>query len=270
MHFPTQRPIRLLVGLLLLAAQPAFSESSPEAQKWLDKLVGIYDKGSFLLDFDGTLSLSQPGASMNGTLAGKITYGDSTHLRAVLSMRFAGAEAGNEMGMEVINIHDGETIWTEVSSPLLGGRQITRISIEEAKNLSGQPSGASGIGGSPASLDPISQLKSMTESMDFEVLRIADGQVELQAPITAETQGLGQLGSIPGIEAFVLVLEESTGHPVGFRSVGAEGSVPVITMSFENLVFVDPARLATDTFVYEVPAGAQVLDLGAGAKRQDS
>ncbi len=265
----TQRSVLLLFGLLLLAAQPAVSESSPEAQKWLDKLVGIYDQGSFLLDFDGTLSLSQPGASMNGTLEGKITYGDATHLRAALTMRFAGVEAGSEMGMEILNIHDGETIWTEVTSPLLGGRQITKVSIEEAKNLDGQLSG-SGIGGSPTSLDPISQLQSMTEALDFEVLRIADGRVELEAPLTEETQGLGQLGSIPGVEAFVLILEESTGHPVGFRSVGAEDSVPVITMSFENLVFVDPAKLAGDTFVYEVPAGAQILDLGAGARRQDS
>ena len=86
MHFPAKRPVRLLLGLLLLTAQPAVSESSPEAQKWLDKLVGIYDQGSFLLDFDGTLSLSQPGASMNGTLEGKITYGDAKHLRAALEM----------------------------------------------------------------------------------------------------------------------------------------------------------------------------------------
>lgn len=261
-------PILLLA---LAAALPATAESTPEAQKWLDKLVGIYDQGAFLLDFDGTLSLSQPGASMSGRIQGKITYGDSTHLRAAISMRFAGIEAGEEMSMEILNLHDGETIWTDVTSPLLGGRQVTKLSIEDSREFASQLSGGTGIGGSSASLDPVSQLKSMTETMDFEVLGINDGQVELKALLTEEARGnLGQLGAIPGIDSFILTVEEKTGHPTGFRSVSAGDAAPVISMEFDNLIFVDRSRLAADTFVYQIPEGAQILDVGATLSRPGS
>ena len=238
-------PLALLASLALLGplSPPLAAESSPEAQKWLDKLQTVFEKGSFTLEFSGSLAAASVG---EGTLEGNITYGDPTHSKARIVLELAAPEGsgGDAAKMQLLSVQDGTSKWDEVE--MLGAYQVTRAPLEAA--------------GATAGLDPVSQLRQVSQSLDFEVHQVAEGRVELAAALDDTTRrSLGQLGSIPGVHGFVLALDEKTGHPLEFR---AQGDPPAVRMVFEELTFVDRSSLDDKTFSYEPPAGAQVLDLG--------
>jgi outer membrane lipoprotein-sorting protein len=109
------------------------------------------------------------------------------------------------------------------------------------------------------SMDPMTQIRDLTEKCDFEVADIADGRVTLTAELTAEdlmemtraqeNEDAGQL---------TLVLDEKTAVPVEF-SMG--GAAPYVTMHLSNPVFHEKGSLPADLFTYTPPEGAVVVDL---------
>lgn len=230
------------LALLSALSSPLAAESTPEAREWLDKLQGMFSRGALTLEFDGNISAPSIG---DGTLAGEIIYADATHLRARIdfSLSPSGGSAEEATTMRLLTVQDGTTKWDEVD--MLGVQQVTRTAIGK---------GTSGPG-----LDPISQLQKIADLLDFKVQAIGEGRVELTAPIDEGARAdLGQLGAIPGVEGFVLVLHQKTGYPMEFRALG---DPPAISMRFKNLQPIDPQSLPADSFSYEPPEGAQVLDI---------
>jgi len=239
---PILTPLALTLALLATFPFPLAAESTPEAREWLDKLQGMFSQGALTLEFDGNLAAPSIG---EGTLTGEIIYGDATHLRATIDFTLSpsGGSAEEATKMRLLTVQDGTTKWDEID--MLGVQQVTRTTIDN---------GAAGPG-----LDPVSQLQKIASTLDFKVQEIGEGRVELTAPMDESARSsLGQLGAIPGVDGFVLVLDQKTGHPLQFRAAGEPSA---IIIRFKNLKPVERETIPADSFSYEPPEGAQVLDL---------
>ncbi len=258
----TPRPtIRLLLGafLFLAPALPAIADSSPDAQKWLEKLLSIYDRGPFKVDYQADLDMSGLGQPFSGKLTGKLTQADRTHSRVELQIDMAGQPGMPESGMSMsmLTVTDGSTVWTEMNNPALGGLQVTKLSLADLEKLSDSKGG--GFGVNPSSMDPVAQLETLTETMDFEVLEKTGGTVTLRGAITDATRARSGMLAAPGVEGFIFVIDQETGFPIEVR---ADGETPFVTMHFRNLELVDPASLPAGLFDYSPPEGLPVMDLG--------
>ncbi|MCP3912795.1 MAG: hypothetical protein GY713_17795, partial [Actinomycetia bacterium] len=227
-----------------------------------EKLLSIYDRGPFQVNYEATLDMSGLGQPLAGTLTGHLTQADRTHSRMQLSFDMPGSPEmpGGGMAFTMLTVTDGTTTWTEMDNPTAGGKQVTRIALAELEK-----SGQSMAGMSPTSIDPVAQLETLTRTMDFEVVERAGGEVTLRGAITEESRAkLGML-AVPGVDGFIFVLDEQTGFPTQVR---AEGEPPFISMTFRDLEFVDAAKLPAGLFEYTPPEGLPVMDLGAMLRSQ--
>ena len=251
--------LRLLGALVLLTpAAPVVAESTPEAQKWLEKLLSIYDRGPFKVDYAAELDMSALGQPMAGTLKGSLVQADRTHSRMELEMELAGMPGnadGTPTRMSLLVVTDGTTVWTQMDNPALGDQQVMKVALEEAGKL-GEAMGGMG----PTSMDPVAQLETLTRTMDFEIVDSGGGRVTLKGRITDATRAELSALAGPGVEAFLFVLDERTGFPVEVR---ADGEKPFVKMSFENFEILDAATLDGGLFDYSPPEGTPVMDLGA-------
>ena len=252
--------MRRIVGVLMLVAVaaalalPAQAETSAEAKAWFEKMRKVYERGPLSMDYKVTTQTSQMGQAADLTMDGKVTYGDEKHIRMDFNMKMA--MAGATMEMKALSVADGETMWMDVESPMMGGRQVMKISLDRVGEL--QDTGAGGgMGG--GSMDPMTQIRDLTDKYDFEVADISNGRVTLTAELTAEdlkemtrTEGNADAGKL------TLVLDEKTAVPVEF-SMG--GATPYVTMHLSNPVFHEKGSLPADIFTYTPPEGAQVVDL---------
>ncbi|MEM7585247.1 MAG: hypothetical protein AAF560_17790 [Acidobacteriota bacterium] len=248
----------LLASLLIIPlSAPAHAESSPEAMKWLEKLLSIYEQAPFTVDYTATVNLDAMGQQVSGNMNGSITQGDKTHSRMSLELQMSGIPGmtSGPVTMKVLNVIDGTTIWSEMENPALGGKQVTKVALEQAAALAQSTGGMN-----PASLDPVAQLRTLTETMDFEVVGKEGGVVTLRGTVTEATRS--QLSTLTSAAdaAFLFRLDERTGFP---KEVRAEGDQPFITMVFNNLKFVDEKDLPAGVFEYTPAEGTPVMDLGA-------
>lgn len=261
MNLHIRRLVLAVLTLIALFPFTAQAESTPEAKKWLEKFIDVYSQGPFKTGYNATIEIAEGEQTVNGSMNGNLTYGDPSHMRMELTMMLSGmpgAPAGETTEMKMLAVSDGELTWTEVHLPAVGMQQIMKISLEDAKKLAE----AQGMGATnPAALDPVQQLQTMTELLDFELVKVEAGEVHLKANMTEKAKGsLGQMAALPGLENLALILDESTGFPKRF-SMG--GDQPMVTIAFEGLEFVDAKDLPGDAFVYTPPEGAQVIDLGS-------
>ncbi len=249
----------LSLCVLLPAVAPA--ESTPQATKWLEKFMGVYEQGPFSTKYTADIEIDNGDQSVDGSMDGSLTYRDPSHMHMEMSMLLAGipgAPADQTMEMQMLSVSDGELTWTQIDMPALGMQQVMKISLEDAKKLAG----AQGVGmGNPAPMDPVQQLRSMTEQLDFELVKVEAGEAHLEAKITDEAKtSLGQMAALPGLETMTLILDEKTGFPRRF-SMGGER--PIVAITFSDFKFLDEKSLAADLFVYTPPQGVQIMDLGA-------
>ncbi len=263
----TQSTLRLLLAALLIfsLALPAAAESSPESQKWLEKLISIYDRGPFKVSYEARLDMSSLGQPLAGTLSGHLTQADRTHSRMEIDLEMPappGMEVGG-MALSMLTVTDGKTVWTEMDNPALGGRQVTKVSLEDLEKL-GESQGG-GFGFSPTSIDPVAQLETVSKTMDFEILEQAGGKVTMRGKITGDARASMGMLAAPGVDGFIFVIDEKTGFPTEVR---ADSEVPFVTMFFRDLEFLDAASLPADLFVYSPPEGLPVRDLGPVLKSQ--
>ena len=269
MHPKPQSSLLALTALLLATVLPlsAAADGTPGAQPWLDKMMALYENGPFTFGYTLDLDLGQMGQPIRGTLEGRVTYGDRSHLRQEMTMSLSGlpgSDGETPAEMDLLSVSDGEQIWTEIE--MMGTRQVMKISRADADKLAASQLGA--LGANPSAMDPVAQLETMTRTMDFELLEVTGGRVSLRATASAESLAeLGQLGAL-GVDRFLLVLDETTGFPVEMRAgdpgSGDPGSdrPPVLHMRFHDLKLVDRGDLPEKVFEYSPPEGVPVTDLG--------
>ncbi len=250
-------PFLLAVALIIPLTPSAYADSTPDAVQWLEKLLSIYDRGPFKVDYTATLDLSAMGQPLAGNMKGSITQGDRTHSRMSLELTMNGIPglSAEPITMRVLNVIDGTTVWSEMENPALGGVQITKVALDQAQALNKSTGGMS-----PASLDPVAQLRALTETMDFEVVGKGDGEVTLRGKITGETREKLSTLTSSDADAFIFLLDQRTGFP---KEVRAEGEKPFISMSFSDFEFIAKDKLPAGVFEYTPAEGQQVMDLGA-------
>ena len=63
-----QTTLRLLLGalILLLSGAPAAADTTPEARKWLEKLLSVYDQGPFKVGYNVKLDMAALGQPHGG------------------------------------------------------------------------------------------------------------------------------------------------------------------------------------------------------------
>lgn len=255
-----RRLVTSALALMVLLPAMAPAESTPEATKWLEKFMAVYEQGPFSTNYTANIEIDNGDQSVDGSMDGSLTYRDPSHMRMEMSMVLAGipgASADQSMEMQMLSVSDGELTWTQVDMPAVGMQQVMKISLEDAKKLTG----AQGAGlGNPAPMDPVQQLRTMTEQLDFELVKVENGAAHLVATITDEAKAsLGQMAALPGLESMTLILDEKTGFP---RSFSMGGDRPIVAIDFSGFELLDEKSLAADLFTYEPPAGVQVMDLG--------
>ncbi len=250
-------PFLLAIALIIPVSTPVYADSTPEATEWLEKLLSLYDRGPFKVGYTATLDLNAMGQPLSGNMKGDITQGDRTHSRMSLELQMNGIPGlSNEpITMRILNVIDGATIWSEMENPALGGVQVTKVALDQAEALSKSTGGMN-----PASLDPVAQLRALTETMDFAVVSKGDGEVTLRGKITEATRAKLSTLTTSDVDTFLFRLDERTGFP---KEVRAEGEKPFITMTFNNLEFIDQNKLPAGIFEYTPAEGLQVMDLGA-------
>lgn len=251
-----------LLGLLLALASPVAAESTPEATRWLEKLMNIYEQGPFKVSFSAEIDMSAVGQPVSGHLKGTVTQKDRTHTRSEMEMEMGGLPGMNTgpMTMKMLSVSDGTTIWSEMLNPALGGTQVTKLAIADLEKV------AQSMGGlAPTSMDPVAQLEALTTTMDFEVLEEGGGQVTLRGRITDATRDKVGMLAAQGVDSFIFVFDAATGFP---KKVQAEGEVALLTLLFEDLEFLNASSLPAELFQYTPAEGVQVMDLGAMLSRQ--
>jgi outer membrane lipoprotein-sorting protein len=251
--------MRKILGILTLVAvafaAPAWAESSAEAKVWLEKMGEMYGHGPFSMDYDATMQTAQMGQTVDVTMDGKVTYGDEKHMRMDLNMKMG--MAGATMDTKMLGVADGEIMWMEVESPMMGGRQIMKVALDRMDDLAKTGGGAAMGGGS---MDPMSQVRDLAERYDFQVADVSGGRVTLTATLSDEDlKDIPQAQGTEDADKLALVLDEKTGVPVEVRM---GGDTPYVTMHFNNLKSHEPGSLPDDYFTYTPPEGAQVVDLG--------
>ena len=79
------RTVSRVLAMALLVAAPiaglVHAESSPEAQKWLEKLAGVYQKGPFKVNYSARMDMTQGDQTMGMDMDGTLTYADRRHMR---------------------------------------------------------------------------------------------------------------------------------------------------------------------------------------------
>lgn len=238
----------LVVGLLLIPAT-AWGEATPEAQKWLENIVKVYDKAPLKVDLEMTIG-AMAGAG-GGTVRGNLILKDRTHQRVEMSMDMGGGPQGQSMKVGILSVTDGTTTWNEMDMGAMG-KQVIKLALADAEELAQGPGLAPGIG----SMDPVSQIENLSKMMDLELKGVEGGRVTLEGKITEE--GRASIGNpqVP-LEKMTLILDEKTGFPLEM-TMGAEE--PFITMKLSNLEFIADSELPEGAFDYTPPEGVPVMD----------
>ena len=105
------------IVLALALALPALSAPTPEAQKLLDRMAELVDRGPFAVNYDAKMSMPVMGAPAKVEMGGSLTQTDRQHMRMTMEMTMT--PEGSTQGGLTMNgkmISDGTTLWTEMTS----------------------------------------------------------------------------------------------------------------------------------------------------------
>lgn len=238
--------IRFFAAGLLVLPLTAFGDATPEAQKWLQGLTAVYEKAPLEADLSGSINAQGQAMALNG----KILLGDRTHQRVDLKMVMGAGPQGGGMEIAMLTVTDGTHTWTEAGTPM--GKQVIKVSLEDAEKLAAQ---TGGLGAGMGSMDPLSLAEQLSETVDFELIGTAGGKVTLTAKLDPEDRGI--FGGAP-VDSITLVLDEETSFPLELTVGG--GEQPFIKMNLENLKFLKESEVPAGSFTYTPPEGVQVID----------
>jgi outer membrane lipoprotein-sorting protein len=251
------RLVALTLTVALAACGTVTAGSSPDAVQWLEKMADAM-QGPYKANYQATMNVSQMGQSVSMEMNGSVLQGSpkKNKMNAEMKMQMPGM---GEMQMSMSGVSDGQFMWMEMDSAM--GKQVMKIDLDQMAQLAA--AGGSPFGGNAGGMDPVSQVREMTDMFDFDGVDVGSGKVTLRAAMTQETMAkLGQ--SMAGAELdalghFVLVLDETSAFPAEMR-VGPDAA-PLMVMEFSGYEQLD--SVDESAFSYTPPPGAQVMDLGA-------
>ncbi len=280
------RFLHRLLPFLLLVCIPAsaLAKSSPEAERWLDKMLRVYEGGPFRTAYTMDMQVDQMGMQLDMHMDGQLTARDQRTMRNEITITMSGAPQMPEgMQMAMLQVSDGQTSWMQMS---MNGMpmQVMKMDLDQMQALAADALADMGLAANAAlqMQDPVSQLQTMTQFLDFEVAGENDGKVTLHArpndqfstvidslateqgdsTVSAASKGIFEL-----IGDLEMVLDEKTGFPV---SMTTGGEPPIMRVDFSSFERLDAEALDSSLFVFTVPEGASVMDVGEMLKTQKS
>lgn len=204
------------------------------------------------------MNMTAEGQSVTMDGAGSIVQRGETHALQSLDMSMNAGPMGT-MNVKMSAVRNGDTVWIDVESPMMGGRQVTRASIATFDKMTAQ---ASGPGDGLSSLDPMRQAEAFAELYDL-VVASKDGDVVSLSGTLADASAFATLPpEIQGqLESITMTVDTSTGFLQALVIGAAEK--PVIKFALENVEIVEADALGDDLFAYEPPEGVEVIDADA-------
>ncbi len=245
----------ILVTLLLCLPAVVAAEANP----WFDKMMKVYEQVPFSSDYSMEMRFSAEGQQMAISGKGNLTYGKEKRHRMDMTMDMQMPGMTEGMAMKILTINDGEHIWTEMDNPMLGGKQVVKVSHEDAQKAAEQSGLGGAIGNPGGQLDPMAQLEQLQKMVAFEEKGRADGMVTLEGAFTKEfSSQLGPAAAFFGDDAHVtMTLDEKSGFPRSI-TMGSPTAPPVLTMRFGPVQKLDKAPAGA--FSYTPPEGVQVME----------
>ena len=241
------------IGILAtLAVLPgsAWSEATPEARKWLETMVDIYDRAPLSADFQLTIAPTS-GMPMSGTANGKLFLKDRKHQRVEMTMTMGAGGTGQSMEIEMLSVTDGQDTWTEMNMGM--GKQVIKFSLEDAEKMTA----AGGMGLSMNAMDPVAQIEQLTRAMDVEFVSVKGGEVTLSAKMTEKARAAMGNAPLPADGVMTLVLDEKSGYPIRMTYGGDQPMMKLETTRFD---FIAESELPPGAFSYTPPEGVPVVD----------
>ena len=252
----------LVLAFLLPVASWSADADRSSSDYWIEKLASYYaDSAPYTLVFAMEMKMSQQGANLDITAGGDMLFASPERMRTRIDMTMAMDMLPEPMKMSMLMVHDGETIWTEMDNPMVGGKQVMKLSAAAAKEI--QAKAGLGSGFSSDQIDPAAQAKMLSQMMDLTVSEIAGGSVRLEGAINEEfVAKMGQMAEAFGTDGLgrvVITLDEKTGA-MRQMTMG-DPEAPALSMVYEDMKLIPKAELPADAFRYTPPEGVPVQDL---------
>jgi outer membrane lipoprotein-sorting protein len=251
------KTVLALLGALAITGT-VVGESTPDALQWLGRMADVYSGGPFTLNYDVDMNLTDMGQTLPMKMHGRSTQSGRTHFRieTAIEMTMPGAESSVQV--EMLSISDGEVMWVQMNNPMGGGLQVLKMPLDKLEQIAATNPMARNF----TRMDPVAQVEELARLFDFEITDTSEGAVTLEATMAGE--GLERAKEFfSGLESaqlsrFVLVIDTETHFP---REIRVGGESPTMIMRFSDVERL--SEMDADLFVYAVPEGATVLDLGA-------
>ena len=259
----SMKSLASLACLMTLVPATAQAEPHTDAKKWLERTAAHYSQGPYSLTYSMDMNLQQQGMAVSIAATGELLYGGPKAQRMNLGLVMSMPQAMPEpMKMNTLIVNDGETIWTEVDNPLIGGKQVAKMSVAAATEQAKKVGMLGGM--DPSQMDPASQVEMFGKMADLKVTEISGGKVKLTGLVGEDFRdSFGPVADQLGDGQLTLVLSEKTGEMLEM-SLGDAGA-PLMTTRFENLKFLKAEEIPSGSFTYSPPEGAAVQDLASGA-----
>ena len=119
----------LVLAFLLPVASWSADADRSSSDYWIEKLASYYaDSAPYTLVFAMEMKMSQHGANLDITAGGDMLFASPERMRTRIDMTMAMDMLPEPMKMSMLMVHDGETIWTEMDNPMVGGKQVMKLS----------------------------------------------------------------------------------------------------------------------------------------------
>ena len=238
---------------LALVATGALAGATPDAQKWLDKMVERKN-ASFRADYTFDATMAQMGQQMKISMTGKMMQKDDKHTRMEMNTAMTMPGMDEPMIMEMLNVKDGSTMWMQIQNPMMG-QQVMKLELAKLDHVESSNPMARNL----KNADVVGQVHDLIDKGDFKIAEESADAVTLTAPVTeAMLAGFGaSMDDLPeDARTVIVVLDKKNAFPMQLKVGGAE---PMLHFRFQNLEFTD--AFAAGTFAYSPPEGTSVMDL---------
>lgn len=258
LRIATAFPFPAVLISLLGVVSPAAIRAQDDALPWLQKMLTLYEKAPFSLDFtlDAKIPTPQGGSTFDMEGSGSVLYLDQTHMRMTMAVTTAFPGADSPMEMKLFTVADGQHIWSEIDNPMMGAKQVMKMSLADVEAAASK---AGMMGLLSGGADPISSLRKLQEVMTFVVIDAGGDPVVLEG--TPNETMRQQLTDAPeGLREgkLRLAIDRESGAP-RWMTLGPPES-PVMKMTFEAVSFLGASGTPEGSFSYTPPPGVQVIE----------
>jgi len=191
---------RAVAAFVLMAVSAAvWAGGDAEAEKWLEKLVGLYEKSPYSADLAVEMSVPMGGdMKMENSVSGVHYYSDAKHQRMDLKMDMNMPGQG-QMNMGMLLVFDGSMLWMKTSGAQVGGEMYMKMGLDAMEKMVEAGGQQAQQMANLSNMSPARMLENMKKYMEFTVKDASGDKVILEASMTAEAVESMGMNSLPGV-----------------------------------------------------------------------